>query len=118
MGIIFFLPSIYCLSYCSVRFNIWTIVLLSVLGAWIECFINHSFIFAFIGSYIIGASFAYLKNIVTRISSIWFAPNQVSLCLLQRVIATSVMYSILFSVDLLSLNYPIIFLSVDHIPAN
>ena len=81
MSIIFFLPSIYSLSYCSLRFNVWTMVVVSVIGAWVECFINHSFVFAFVGSYIIGISYSLIKNIVTRISSVWFAPHRVSLIL-------------------------------------
>ncbi len=77
MSIVFFVPSTYALSYLSIRFSIWVIVIVTVAGSWLACLINSSISFAFAGRLVFAINFPFAKNIITRISSIWFAPHKV-----------------------------------------
>lgn len=77
MSIAFFIPSAYTVSYCTMKFNVRIIVIVVIVGAWMETLLEHSFALAVIGRYIFSISAVFLKNIATRISSVWFAADKV-----------------------------------------
>lgn len=93
------IPISYCLSYYSIRTNVLLMMLLGVTGSWVRCLVNSSFYFAFIGQYVLGASFSFYRGLVTRISSIWFPPEM-------RATSTAIMFTCLLTADTLSLFLP------------
>ncbi len=109
MSLVFILPSIYLLSYVSVRTNLFIVVIVTIIGSWLRCLINVGIIYAAVGQYVFAISFVFMRSIPTRLSAIWFAPGH-------RAIATSVMFSLLFSFDVLSLFIPILFITANVIP--
>ena len=94
------IPISYCLSYYSIRTNVLLMMLLGVTGSWVRCLVNSSFYFAFIGQYVLGASFSFYRGLVTRISSIWFPPEM-------RATSTAIMFTCLLTADTLSIFQPI-----------
>ena len=110
MSLVFILPSIYMLSYVPIRVNMLIVVVVTIIGSWLRCLINSSILYAAAGQYIFAISFVFMRSIPTRLSSIWFAPED-------RALATSVMFSLLFSFDVLSLFIPVIFVSANVIAA-
>lgn len=65
MSLIFILPSIYILSYVSVRVNMLIVVVVTIIGSWLRCLININLMYAAIGQYIFAISFVFIKSIPT-----------------------------------------------------
>ncbi len=81
MSLLLILPSTYILSYTPIRVSIAIITVSTIVGAWLRCLVNTNFWFAVVGQYVFAISYAFLRSIVTRLSSIWFKPEWVRFAL-------------------------------------
>ena len=61
----------------GVRYGIFLGAVCLILGSWLMVFINESFVYPFIGQYLLGASFPIVLNCMTQFSAHWFGPKDV-----------------------------------------
>ena len=114
MSLVLGVPALYSLSHCPIRVNLVFILGPLVIGSWLKCLLNHSFAFAFVGHYILASTYSFHKNLITRLSAVWFPPHRVSsFSFTQRLVSTSVMYATLVACDFLSLFWPTFFIDTD-----
>jgi hypothetical protein len=83
---IFFLPlnfpAVIALDGWGLRDGVLIGLILTVIGLWVKCLINQSFIFAIIGQTILAISQPFLMNAPAKVSANWFGERE-------RVYATS-----------------------------
>ena len=107
-NLVFGVPIGYLLSYLTIRLNVILTLATAILGAWLRCLVNQNFYFAFIGHYLLGISFSFIRSFIPRVSAVWFPPAH-------RSNSSAIMYTALITSYALSLYLPYLPINKDAI---